>query len=240
MTTRLPILYAAIDDAQLALGEDCRMATGHYPSCTGCREASCCDYVALATPNECTLLAPQVLADKPTALRLRGWLEVYLSRLGRVQAGSLSLDTFLDEVVWQGLRQPCPFLHQKRCTVYSVRPASCRTLLVASDPALCRMADRVSKVTRIVPPPDGKHPQHAAVDQIHIDGKHALPTPIPLGVGAVLGVPGAAKAADIVSTLYIMREAQAILDDDPAGSPGARQMLDSLGARLRNLGFRPG
>jgi len=38
---------------------------------------------------------------------------------------------------YYALRVPCPFLEDDLCSIYDVRPAACRELLVTSPPTLC-------------------------------------------------------------------------------------------------------
>ena len=98
------------------------------PSCgRGC--AHCCAQMVTPTILDGLLIALALL-EKPEALaRFREGFAAEVDRLTRVR-GLRSIPYFHES-------KPCLLLHNRECSVYSVRPADCEAWLVASPPELC-------------------------------------------------------------------------------------------------------
>lgn len=57
-----------------------------------------------------------------------------------------------DAMVWRRTENPCPFLIEGLCSVYDVRPMSCRTFFAIGDPEKCKMPDREKQLYACYPP----------------------------------------------------------------------------------------
>ncbi len=120
---------------------------GEEVSCrAGC--AYCCRQLVLVSPLEALALAEYLSARPALAAAVRARVEAWetalegspeLARaLDRLLAGELpdAEGAALEDAYWEA-RLVCPFLEENLCSVYPVRPFSCREHLVTSDPALC-------------------------------------------------------------------------------------------------------
>ncbi|HEY5936680.1 MAG TPA: YkgJ family cysteine cluster protein [Kofleriaceae bacterium] len=116
-------------------------------ACTSCKVTKmCCYSIAIARLYEGVILAAELRKTGRDTPELREQLR---ARAEAMEAAS--------PYEWS---TPCLFLDDKeRCTVYAVRPTSCGTLLVYSDPELC--VSRSREIQAYVP-----HQELAAASQL--------------------------------------------------------------------------
>ncbi len=137
-------IYHSVDDAagrELLL---LRNRNGIIPTCKrGCDE--CCKQFILINRAEAHALGQFIRREFSAGeinglmLRTRQWHEWNDTRPGR--------DPFISvqhPASSSGHRPFCPLLIQGSCSVYSMRPITCRTHFVCSDPAFCRFSEKPS------------------------------------------------------------------------------------------------
>ena len=96
-------------------------------SCTRCTEPACCTQVLFAFVAEVIPLAHHLRKTGKDTPDLRKRLASAAANLeGTAQSPSLDSKT------------PCVFLEEKRCSIYPLRPARCRSYFVFSEPKLCQ------------------------------------------------------------------------------------------------------
>lgn len=131
-------VYREVDERISGTLDHLQKSTGTKPSCkAGCH--FCCRQQIPTLPFEAAAIAEFVrtnfsgkaLADLRT--RTREWFQ-WLRRDLPVLTGK-GID---DATAFYSYGPYCPFLVAGRCSIYSVRPATCRTHYVSSDPNSCR------------------------------------------------------------------------------------------------------
>ena len=104
--------------------------SGRQPDCVGCHKAYCCRQLVLSTEAEARII--------------RDFVSRWPRRKQQALARRLQA---LPNAARENFSDPCPFLVEERCQVYSVRPLACRAFhsmnksrckrrLKAVDPAL--------------------------------------------------------------------------------------------------------
>ena len=122
---------------------------GHVPTCAaGC--AACCRQLVLISPGEAQAIRDFIRSRQDLwetlEPRVERW-EQAVNSDSELSEMLLDLDYcegFPDpeegarmELLYWERRLDCPFLVEERCSIYPVRPFSCREHLVISDPRLC-------------------------------------------------------------------------------------------------------
>ena len=149
VTAIVPLLRRLGEEAQGL--EEARLSTeGKARSCTkGC--ASCCHMLVPLSPPEAYALMEHIRswpAEKQAhvATRLAEAKSLLLShglwhRLTELGESTQPQDDASLEPInrdFYALRMACPFLEEDTCSIYDVRPAACRELLVTSPADYCR------------------------------------------------------------------------------------------------------
>lgn len=114
-------------DKQIERQLELAVEAGKPVSCTSCTEAYCCYQPTAVTLIEAMPIAMRLGREGKNTSRFRRELK----ELGEAMEGA-------DKVAWFDSRTPCPFLKDRRCTVYRERPMmSCRTYFVVTPIKLC-------------------------------------------------------------------------------------------------------
>lgn len=97
---------------------------------------------------------------------------------------------------WFKLQRPCVLLKDEQCTVYQVRPTSCRALMVVSEPERCNVANGSVQVlaldTREVVHESSGYDMQLSAHSGVPRGQHPLQVALMLAMKAmVVGVPAA-------------------------------------------------
>lgn len=148
VTTIVPLIRRLGEETQ-ALEVARLVDAGKPPSChKGC--AACCrmlvplsapeafalgEWVRTRPPAEQDRIATRFADTKSRLLSQGIWHRLLELCNGPDQPN----DEALEELnrAYYALRMPCPFLQEEVCTIYDVRPAACRELLVTSPPERC-------------------------------------------------------------------------------------------------------
>jgi Fe-S-cluster containining protein len=145
MTDILPLLFS-FSNALVMLGEDVAKEAGKPASCrAGC--GACCRQLVPIGEPEALHIAELVQALPPDrAAVVRERFRAALEALGAGLAGRLrdrDANKSLDQRRELGLEYfragvPCPFLENESCSIYELRPLSCREYLVSSPAENCK------------------------------------------------------------------------------------------------------
>ncbi len=145
MTDLLPLLFS-FSNALVMLGEDVAKEAGKPVSCrAGC--GACCRQLVPVSEPEALHIAELVQALPPDrASEVRERFRAALEALGASLLDRLrnfDASRTLDERRELGLEYfragvPCPFLENESCSIYELRPLSCREYLVSSPAENCK------------------------------------------------------------------------------------------------------
>ncbi len=139
-------LYSDVE-RNLVLVLDAHAAEGIVPTCrAGCD--ACCHQLVMTTVAEAGAAAGYLkrlpaAAGEPLRARLADWKVATADLRARLQDAGSDLEAQVEELAaeyWKR-RVPCPFLVDRRCAVYEVRPLACRHHFSVSDPLLCDTGD---------------------------------------------------------------------------------------------------
>lgn len=122
----LPVLRAR----QVAMDESIAiiMEGRPPPTCASCTSPGCCYQKSVVQLAEALLIAEHLKKTDRDTVRLRAKLRM----LGKEMEAS-------SREAWFESMTPCVFLGEdKRCSIYEVRPVSCRTYYVVSEQANCQ------------------------------------------------------------------------------------------------------
>lgn len=133
--------------------------------------------------------------------RLRTWFRFMNSHTPNVPALSENdIRIFNDELMTH--RVPCPFLVDAKCSIYPVRPTTCRTFYVAENPGNCE-----ANLGRIGEPNGYKH-QMLGIKEIAKAADFAQLRLLPYSVAEHFGVMGEIKrgvASEVALSLVAQR-----------------------------------
>ena len=139
------LLYEAVEANQQKILA-AYASEGWVPSCrSGCD--ACCHQLVMATMAEAQATADGV-RNSPHRTRLEQSLECWLEKtrdlrrkLQNVADDMLESEVETIAAAYWDQRIPCPFLLDRHCAIYEVRPLACRHHFSLSDPSLCAQAE---------------------------------------------------------------------------------------------------
>ena len=134
-------------EADAAIALQAKRNSAHlkqHPSCTkGCD--ACCHLLVSITLAE----ALYIVAACTAYPKRREGLRRVIRECER-QRNLLSQD-HIDHTTWFDLHEPCPFLVDRKCSIYNERPVSCRAYVSYDDPKLCSINGARIRHTDVTP-----------------------------------------------------------------------------------------
>lgn len=124
---RLERLWPTFDVAVENLVRRHHKKNNEVPSCTTCTEPACCSLSTVVFFFEALPIARRLRREKRGTPSDRDRL---------YQAGALMES--MDRASYFDRQIPCPMLAEKRCSIYDLRPACCRSHVVFTDSKACQ------------------------------------------------------------------------------------------------------
>lgn len=106
--------------------------------CDSCTSGACCDEAVYVDNAEAQYILDSLTPEHRARVteRTKEWLRKAMPLLSK---------TLPDMSLWRPLRITCPFLEDRRCSIYDQRPFSCRTHFAYENSAGCELENRATQ-----------------------------------------------------------------------------------------------